>query len=201
VSMVLLLFSLVLYLGGGELTKVVGVPILFLVFAMPVSTFYYARAAEPLQELAAYSSAFILQLFGVDIHATHSSLALFSLSGVLRPLTVEEACSGMRLLMAFLALGVAIAYLEDRPLWQRIVLVVMGVPVAIACNVLRVTITCVMYVMDKPEMGSNFMHEFTGILMLIPAFLMLWFIGWLMQSLIVEVDEDEPQQAAGGEAK
>ena len=45
-------------------------------------------------------------------------------------LDVAEACSGMRLLMAFLALGVAMAYLHERPLWQRAVLLISTVPIA-----------------------------------------------------------------------
>ena len=46
------------------------------------------------------------------------------------PLNVAEACSGMRLLMAFLALGVAMAYLHYRPIWQRIGLLASTIPIA-----------------------------------------------------------------------
>lgn len=118
-------------------------------------------------------------------------------------LDVAEACSGMRLLMAFLALGVAMAYLDDKPIWQRMVLVAAAIPIAILCNVIRVAITCWMYYIDRKELGEEFMHYFTGVLMLVPAFLMLWglarllralprFFSWLVDKLFVEVsDEDD----------
>jgi len=108
---------------------------------------------------------------------------------------VAEACSGMRLLMAFFALGVATAYLEMRPIWQRIVLVTAALPIAVLCNVLRVTITCSMYYIDQPELGQGVLHNFAGMLMLIPAFGMLWVLGWLLNRLFVDVEEEEDDQA------
>jgi exosortase/archaeosortase family protein len=116
----------------------------------------------------------------------------------------------MRLLMAFLALGVAMAYIERRPLWQRLVLMGMGIPVAVFTNVLRVTITSYMFVLDRPELGKDFMHEFTGMLMLGPALAMLWLLGWLLQVMFVEEgdetdeepsDEDDNPSVAGGEVE
>jgi exosortase len=107
----------------------------------------------------------------------------------------------MRLLMAFVALGVAMAYLTDRPIWQRLILVATVVPIAVMCNVLRVTITCTAYVIDKKEWGQEFMHDFTGMLMLIPAMAMLWAIGWLLSHLIVEVEVDEARSDLAGQGQ
>ena len=199
VGMLMLAFSLVFYLAGPEMVRLTWLPIFFLVFAFPFPGIYYTRLAFPLQNLAASASASLLQLFNVDIVVEKSSLWIVSLSGVAYdPLTVAEACSGVRLLMAFLALGVAMAYLADRPIWQRVVLVAVAVPIAILCNILRVVITCTMYVIDMPQLGQRFMHEFTGMLMLIPAMAMLWALGWLLRHLIVEVDEAEADVARPG---
>ena len=190
-GMVPILAGLVLYLGGRSVLRVTWLPIVFLVFAMPIPSTAYGQIALPLQNLAAAASHVILRLFGVQIVVRQSSLTLLSLTGVERQLTIAEACSGMRMLMAFLALGVAMAYLDDRPVWQRVTLVIMGVPIAVLCNVIRVVITATMYVWDRPELGQDFMHSFTGMLMLAPALLMLWGLGWLLGGLYVEEDEEE----------
>ena len=193
VGMLMMAFGLVFYLSGPEIVRLTWLPIFYLVFALPFPSIYYTRMALPLQNLAAGASASLLQLFNVDITVEKSSLWIVSLTGVAHePLLIAEACSGMRLLMAFVALGVAMAYLTDRPLWQRTVLVAMAVPIALLCNILRVVITCIMYVIDKPQLGQEFMHDFTGLLMLAPAMLMLWGIGWLLRNLFVEVDEAKP---------
>ena len=142
------------------------------------------------------------QVLGIDISSTASALTLTSKGGLERNLTVAEACNGMRLLTAFLALGVATAYLDDKPIWQRVILVVAAVPIAIFCNVIRVSFTCWTYYIDKPEMGQDFMHFFAGIMMLIPAFGMLWGWAWLLRNLFVEDTDDraEPRPAAEGAA-
>jgi len=197
IGMVGLCFSLVLYLGGPGLIRITWLPIWYLVFAMPLPEQLYTEIALPLQELAAKSSTILLQLFGVDIHVTASNLTITSISGRQYPLLVAEACSGVRSLVAYLALGVAWAYLVDRPIWQRIVLVFFAVPIAILTNVLRVTITSSMSVLDYPELGNDFMHEFTGMLMLGPALLMFWALSRLLQAMFVEheeADEDPPAE-------
>lgn len=195
IAMVGVIFGLVLYLGGLRVMRVAWLPILFLFFALPIPELLYARFSLPLQNIAAKGAMVIVRLMGVDISNNASSLHLTSQSGVPRDLTVAEACSGMRLLMAFLALGVATAYLDYKPLWQRVILVGAAIPIAVFCNTLRVSITCWMYYIDKAELGQDFMHYFTGVLMLIPALGMLWALSWLLKWTLVDVEEDEETPA------
>jgi exosortase len=194
VFMVFALFGLVLWLAGPKVIRVTWLPILFLIFAMPISDTIYTRISVPLQNLGASGARIILRLLGVQIVSTASALELVSKSGIVRPLNVAEACSGMRLLMAFLALGVAMAYLDDKPIWQRVVLVGLAVPIAVFCNVIRVAITAWMFYIDKEQFGQDFMHHFTGMLMLIPAFLMLWAIAWVLHHLYMDDDEPAPAE-------
>jgi len=196
IGIIITIMGLVLYLAGPSVLKTVWLPIAFLIFMMPIPGTTYGRIALPLQNLAALASAKILTIFGVVITQKASELSLVTVSGASRELTVAEACSGVRMLVAFMALGVAMAYLDDKPIWQRVTLVLMGVPIAVASNVLRVVITATAYVWDKPDFGSGFMHSFTGMLMLIPALAMLWGLGWLLRRLFVadEDDDDEDEE-------
>ena len=196
VSMLLLGLALVWYLAGTKVMQLTWLPILFLAFAFPIPDLIYGAVSVPLQNLAAAGSAAILKVFGVTIQVLASRLQVLSVSGRWHSLTVAEACSGMKLLTAFLALSVAWAYLENRPVWQRIVLVAAGIPIAILCNVIRVAITATMFVFDKPDLGQDFMHEFTGMLMLVPAMVFIWLLGKLLQSIFVEVAEEETSNGA-----
>jgi len=203
-SMVAVLFFLVLYLTGPSVIRVMWLPILYLALAMPIPGSLYTRVSVPLQEIAALGSAIALRAFGVSVDVTRSHLSMVSISGQIREVTVAEACSGMRSLMAYVALGVAWAYLEDRPVWQRVVLVVSIVPVAVFCNIVRVAITCTAYYRDRPEWGQEFMHTFTGMLMLIPALLLFLLLSWTLQRLFVEEDDDQddtPAPEPGGAAE
>ncbi len=200
-SMVLLVFATVLYLGGWRIIRITALPILYFVLAIPIPSLLYERIALPLQNLAAQASTVTLRVLGVDIAVRASLLEIVSVGGNWYPLTVAEACSGVRSLLAYVALGVAWAYLTDRPVWQRVILVAAAVPIAIITNMMRVIITCSMYVIDRPELGSRFMHEFTGMLMLVPALLMFWGLAKLLSSLFVEVeDEEDEASSVAGEA-
>ena len=201
VGMVFLLLGLVLYMAGPHVLKVTYIPILYWLFAMPWPKMLYSRVAFPLQNLAAKGSALLLGASGMDITATGSSLDIVNIHQKSVSLEVAEACSGIHSLMAYLALGVALAYLEDRPVWQRVTLVLCIVPVAIFTNILRVAITGTMFYIDHPDWGVKVMHELTGLLMLVPTFLILWLISWMLKRMFVEVDEDEAPASPGGAAQ
>jgi len=202
ICMVGMLFFLVLYLAGPSVIRVVWLPILYLVLAMPVPGGLYTSMSLPLQNIAAKGSTGILAMLGVQVNATQSNLSITSVSGVLHGVTVAEACSGMRSLLAYVALGVAWAYLEDRPVWQRVTLVLIIIPVAVFCNVVRVAITCMAYYYDEPVLGQDFMHTATGMLMLIPALLLFMLASWLLKKLVIEEDDspDATQTASAGGA-
>lgn len=200
-NMVLMMLALALYLGGTRVFRLTWVPIAFLAFAMPIPDRLYTMMAYPLQELAAKSSFLLLKLAGAQIENVASHLDIVGLSGQTYQVDIVEACSGMRSLMAFVALGVAMAYLEERPWWHKVIFVICAVPIAIACNILRVTITCSAYLWDKPEFGEKFMHEVTGMVMLIPAFAMLWVVGKILQSLFVEEEEDDPSPSDSAQSE
>jgi len=194
-SMVVMLMGLVLYQAGPGTTRLTWLPICYLSLAMPIPRMLYTRIATPLQELAAQSARLLLKLFGAQIDIMGSHLDITSVTGRFYELTVVEACSGVRSLIAYVALGVAWAYLENRPIWQRVVLVAAAVPIAMACNIARVAATCWMYVIDRPELGEGFMHSFMGLVMLIPAIAMFWLLGVLLSHMFIEEEvEDEPRR-------
>ena len=200
VTMVLVVAAMLLFLAGRSMFKLAWLPVLYLILALPVPEAAYKVIAFYLQNFATSASSFVLEIGGATIKAEKSTLLVTTVNGNYEPLTVAEACSGLKLLTAFIALSVAMAYLTDRPLWQRCVLIGLSIPVAIAANVLRVVITSIMFIVERREFGEKFMHEFTGMLMLIPAGLLLLLASWIMKSLFVEVDDDASDGAVAEEA-
>ena len=182
----------VLFLGGWKLLKYTWLPVAYLFFAVPLPDGIYFRLTNPMRAWAAQVSGFVLGLVpgveatvrGVIIDITHNGKPIES------ALNVADACSGMRLLMAFVALGVAMAYLHWRPIWQRLVLLSSTIPIAIFCNFVRVTITGFIYVLGNPEYAKGIYHDMLGMLMLPLAFGMYGGLAWLMTNLFVDEDED-----------
>lgn len=190
-SVIAALGAVVLLLGGWRLVKHTWLPIAFLIFAVPLPDRTYKAISIPMRIWAAQAATFFLNLVS-DIEATSRGAiidVMYQGKAVEPPLDVAEACSGMRLLMAFLALGVAMAYLHYRPLWQRIILLASTIPIAIICNTVRVIVTGFIYVLISPEYTKGVYHDMLGIGMLPLAFALYGFLSWFMSSLFVEEAE------------
>jgi len=191
IGMVAMLGAVVLFLGGWRLVKYTWLPVSFLVFAVPLPQRHYFAFTMPMRFLAAKVAAALLNLVG-SLEATASGVVIYVVRNgqpVEPPLNVAEACSGMRLLMAFLALGVAMAYLHYRPVWQRIVLLASTIPIAIFCNIVRVTVTGFIHILIHPRYAQGIYHDMLGMAMLPLAFALYGFLAWFTSSLFVEETE------------
>jgi len=191
VSMIVAVGAVVLFLGGWRLVRYTWLPIAFLLFAIPLPRRYYVGLTLPMRHLSAVVATTILNLIP-NLEATTSGAVIEIVyhGRRLEPaLNVAEACSGMRLLMAFLALGVAMAYLHDRPRWQRTVLLLSTVPIAILCNIVRVTVTGLLYVLVDPTYTQGVYHDLLGLAMLPLAFGLYGVLAWFMANLFVDEDE------------
>jgi len=188
IGMIATLGAIVLFLGGWRLVKYIWLPIAFLIFAVPLPRRYYVSLTMPMRHLAAAVATALLNLVsGMEATVSGVVIDVIYKGQRLEPsLNVAEACSGMRLLMAFLALGVAMAYLHHRPLWQRFVLLASTIPIAIFCNIVRVTVTGFIYVLVHPKYTQGIYHDTLGLAMLPLAFGLYGFLAWFMSSLFIE---------------
>lgn len=188
IAMVAILGAIVLFLGGWNLVKYAWLPIGYLVFAVPLPQRLYFQVTFPMRLLAANVAATLLGVVnGLETTVSGVVISMVRHGKALKPdLNVAEACSGMRLLMAFLALGVAMAYLHYRPIWQRLVLLACTIPIAVFCNVIRVTVTGFIYVLLHPKYTQGIYHDALGLLMLPLAFALYGSLAWFMAKLFIE---------------
>jgi len=187
-SVIASLGAVVLLLGGWPLVRYTWLPVVFLIFAVPLPGRIYRGITIPMRQWAATAAAGLLNLVA-DMEATARGVVIDVIykGQQLEPsLDVAEACSGMRLLMAFLALGVAMAYLHYRPLWQRIILLASTIPIAIFCNIVRVTVTGFIYVLIHPKYTQGIYHDILGMAMLPLAFGAYGLLAWFMSSLFID---------------
>jgi exosortase/archaeosortase family protein len=138
VSLGITLFGLILQICGWRATKLLLFPLCyFVVFGQSISDRLLQLITERMQDWSAIGSFYALALIGIDVDRSGNVISIY-VNGEPRQLNVAEACSGMRMLVAFLALGVAIAYTGLTRNWQRALLIAAGFPVALGVNVLRV---------------------------------------------------------------
>jgi exosortase/archaeosortase family protein len=101
------------------------------------------------------------------------------------PMSVAEACSGMRMLIAFVALGAAVALVATRMWWKRIALLLLAVPVALFLNVIRVAVLGILTLWDG-ELSQGEAHTFIGTLLLVPGFMLYMAVVWALHKAVPE---------------
>jgi len=94
------------------------------------------------------------------------------------------------MLLAFLALGVAIAYTGLKRPWQRVALVLLGVPVAVVVNVFRVVTLGVLSLFDV-QMAAGEFHHLVGLVWLVPALAIFLGILWILRRMVIEGETPE----------
>jgi exosortase len=208
-GMVITLFGLTLLLCGWEVMRVAWFPILFLFCAIPWPALIYSKVALPLQQLAAWGAVEVLNLCGVNASQTGTKIYMGGFGSAMRTLNVAEACAGLRSLMTFISVAGAIAFLSVRPLWQKLVIMASAVPIAIFCNVMRVSVQGLLDHYVSQELSEGFAHATVGMIMLLPAFFLILLVGWAMDQIYIEeADPTEfpastnlPAEAVGGSAQ
>lgn len=156
-----------------------------LFFAFPLPYSVERAVLVPLQGVAATSGTYLLQTLGLD--ATNEGAHFIRLGDI--QLGVVEQCSGLRMATVFLALVVLYVSIAELPRWQIPLLVLSAVPIALVVNVLRITVTGVLYVYAGAEWAQRVFHDWAGFLMPIMAVLLLMAFRWLLDRLILFEEE------------
>lgn len=172
--------------GGGALRRY-AFPLFFLVFMIPLPTALYSMIASPLQLWVSQVASVVLNAIGIPVLREGNTMTL---PGEVR-LFVAEACSGMRQLTGFLALSTAVAFLAQRPWWYRGLVIASSVPIALAANLARVTLTgWIMY--HNPVYAMGTFHTAEGLLMMGFGLLLLWG-GCRLLDLLIPVPSITPE--------
>jgi exosortase len=174
------LLGIALLVGGWPAVRWVWPAVVFLGFMIPLPGFLAGRLSLPLQNLACTTSTYLLQTIGFPAAAQGNQIMLTDAQ-----LGVVEACSGLRMLMTFLAVCTGAAFVLARPIWERLLIVASAVPIAIVSNVVRITATGVLHELSNAKLAEAVYHDFAGWLMMPLALGLLWLelalIGFLLK--------------------
>ncbi|HYN84211.1 MAG TPA: exosortase/archaeosortase family protein [Pyrinomonadaceae bacterium] len=197
-SLVLLLAGAALYFWGVGLLKLLAVPLALLVLAIPIPSILFNKVAFPLQLFASRCAVWAMRQFDIPVLREGNVIELLPLgSATTKKLEVVEACSGIRSLMTLVTLAVVFAYFtspddRDTPdgrrrpfhrrysFWRALLIVGAAVPIAIITNAGRVSGTGVLARYYGTEVADGFFHTFSGWVVYIVAFLLLFAFGWLI---------------------
>ena len=175
-SMIVITGGTIIYLMGWEPYKRMQLPLLYLFLMVPIPVIIYDSMTMPLKLFVAKVSVKGLVFFGYPVLREGNIIMLPNIT-----LEVADACSGLRSLMSLIALSVAFAFLTQRGIWKKWVLIVSALPVAVITNVLRVFVTGILAKHYGSVAAEGFFHEFAGFMVFFVAMVIMAVIGWVLK--------------------
>lgn len=170
-SLVLLLPGLALLTIGGPRTRAILLPLLFLAFALPIPLALTEQLHWQLRLITTAATAAIMPLVGVPVFVEGTTLHLSS--GALQ---VGDACSGFSTLYAAAAIACLTAFsTEGRS--RRLIVLLSAVPLAIAANILRVTMLVLLVRWRGEGILDTYIHPLSGMMTFALALPVILWLG------------------------
>ncbi len=183
-SVALLFTGAALLLGGAAALRAYWVPILFLLFALPLPPVLLSAVIFPIQLWTAEYAGWILNAIGVQSFVQGDQ--------ILRPentFIVIETCSGVRTVVTLMMLTVLLVDLFERRGLHTLILFLLTPIVALLTNGLRV-VTLVL----NPHSSIHSIHNLQGIAMLLVGLTAIYLLDGLLERVLGTRD---PSAAAG----
>jgi exosortase len=178
-SIVVSVAGLLLLLFGWNYFRKVLTVLLFLCLMLPLPVSIHSSLLLPLQSWATASAVFCLEVMGYDVIRTGN---IIDVNGT--TVAVIEACNGLRMIMAFFVIGGFIVLLSRRAKWEKLLVFLSGVPIALLCNTVRLTVTAVAFTYVKGEYWEKLFHDFGGYAMMPFAIGIIILEFWLLSKIV-----------------
>lgn len=154
------------------------VPVLHLVYMLPLPGVLYFKLSTFLQGVSSELGVWFLTLMHVPVFLDGNIIDL----GVLK-MHVAEACSGLRYLFPIMSFSYVFAVLYRGPWWHKAVLLLAAAPITVLMNSVRIAVAgwLVQYLGEAHLEG--FQHFFEGWVIFMASVVILFGLAWVMLKL------------------
>ena len=196
ISFVLMLAGIIVYFYGLKILKILAVPFLLLLLAIPIPQIIFNKIAFPLQILASQVAIWGIRVFEVASVRKGNVIEILPQGATqIVALEVVEACSGIRSLMTLVTLALILAYFtrektesvekfwKNSDFWRGLILMFSAIPIAILTNAARVTATGVLTYYYGKRATEDTWHDLAGWLVYAVALIMLIAVNFALRAL------------------
>jgi exosortase len=185
-SVVLSIVALILLLFGWKLFRKISPILLFLCLMLPLPNVIQYYVGLNLQRWATSSAVFCLEVIGYAVTQDGHTIDMGNVS-----VAVLEACNGLRMITAFFVISGLVVLLVQRAWWEKLVILISSLPIALLCNTIRLAITAVFFTILEGEYWEQIFHDFGGYAMMPLALAAVVGELWLLAKLTVLPTEEE----------
>ena len=132
-SILIFIFGTSLFVFGYTKTKEIIFPISYIVFMLPLPMKIIEIISSPMKMFVAEKGSELANIFGVTTNQNG-----YYIETVKGTLLIDNPCSGLRSLIAMMALGAIISYVCKTSPNRKIILFLLTIPIALFVNLLRV---------------------------------------------------------------
>ena len=175
-SLIPVLAGLVLFCLGFSFLKKLFLPIVSIIFMIPLPAIIWNKIAFPMQLFGSVLTEKFVTLMGVPIFREGNVLHL---SGT--TLEIVDACSGLRSLTTLFALSAVFAILSTHKTWQKWVLFFAAAPIAIFANIVRLSATALLASRYGSDIAHGFLHDFSGLVVFAVGIILLVTVSNLLK--------------------
>jgi exosortase len=189
-SIPVVLLALSRIIGGGQFERQMRFPILLLAAAVPISRVVVQTFSVPLQKMAAGGASLLLGVTGLSVE--NDGVNIFT---PLYNFVVDVPCSGLKTATALLTVGLVVSYvMTGLSNFQRVILALSSVFVALLTNVLRIIFIILIGTYYGREAAEGFLHGFSNVVTLVLSLIFLMLIGTWMQRRNQDQREQEEEE-------
>lgn len=169
-SLIPLLAGAILVVHGEGAWRALRFPVLMLLFVVPLPNAAIDALTRPLVAATTGLVVPLLGLFDIEVARTGHVLVVAARGATeLHEIVIAPECSGVRSLVALMAVGSLLAYLKGHPVRRSLLLLGLIPVFTLAGNVARVVATVVLIVYVSPAAAEHFFHEASGVLVFVLA--------------------------------
>ncbi|MBI4387902.1 MAG: exosortase/archaeosortase family protein [Candidatus Omnitrophica bacterium] len=165
ISFVILLLGSVWFAFGRKALRETWFPIAFLFLMVPLPLLTISEVTLKMKFFVSEISVFLLNHIGIRASRMGSYIQMPH-----AVILIGDPCSGLRSFLAFLCLGFVFAYSEKLSMPQRTFLVLIGLPLAIFSNVIRVFSLAFLSEVYGQDFVIGPIHDASGYVVFILAF-------------------------------
>ena len=177
-AMILWVAGVVLVLFGWQRGIRHQLPVLHLVFMLPLPQFIYWKLTVLLQGYSSELGVWFVSLAGVSVYLEGNVIDL----GVYK-LQVAEACSGLRYLFPILSFSYLFSILYRGPLWHKAVLLLSAAPLTVLMNSVRIGVIGILVDRYGIAQAEGFLHFFEGWVIFLACISILFGMAVALQRL------------------
>ncbi len=212
ISLIVMLAGIIVYFFGAKILKMLVVPFVLLLLAIPIPQIIFNRIAFPLQIYASQTAIWGIRLFTIPSVRKGNIIEILPTGATqIIALEVVEACSGIRSLMTLVTLALVLAYftraknhssgegektfdfLKNKDFWRAVILMLSAIPIAIFTNAARVTATGVLTFYYGKRATESVWHDLSGWLVYLAALILLILANFIVGKILNRKSESGGQ--------